>query len=166
MPTVTLRPMRQDDVPAMAAWGEDPEFVAAAEWGVRTPPARRVFWQRVLDAPPPDLIRLAAVLDRTLVGHVDLHGTEPDRRELGFVIARPYWGRGVGTAAARAGLAYGFGELGLERIWAEAWATNAASVAILDRLMRRTGTGKDGHYRGSPTHYVQFEISREEWFAG
>lgn len=163
MPTVTLRPLRADDVPTLAAWGEDPEFVAAAEWGVRTSPARQAFWRRMVEAPPADLLRQAAVLDGRLVGHVDLHGAEAGRRELGFVIARPYWGRGVGTAAAIAGIEHGFVALGLESVWAEAWQANTASVSLLNRLMRRTGIGESGHYRGADTHYVQYEVTREEW---
>ena len=31
--------------------------------------------------------------------------------------------------------------------------------------MRRTGAGRHGHYRGAETHYVQYELTREEWRA-
>lgn len=163
MPDVALRPLRRADLDALVAWGEDEEFCAAAEWAARDVEERRAHWRRIIEAPPPELLRLAVQLDGQLVGTVDLHGSEPTRRELGFVVARPFWGRGVGLAAAIAGLDHGFGTMGLDRIWAEAWAANRRSVAILERLMHPTGSGETGSYRGEVTRYVQYAITREEW---
>jgi len=36
--------------------------------------------------------------------------------ELGYLLDKAYWGRGLATEAARASLKYGFAELKLERI--------------------------------------------------
>ncbi|WAC67433.1 GNAT family protein [Agrococcus sp. SL85] len=115
--------------------------------------------------PPDGLVRLAAEVDGGIVGYADLHddGTAPDRRELGFLVGGPHQGRGIGTAVARAALDHGFGAMGLERIWAEAWGTNAASMRILARLMRRTGDGAAGTYLGEPARYAQFATDRTGW---
>jgi len=166
---MTLRPFTLDDVPTAAAWGLDAELCRIAEW---TPDQsldyHRRHWTATVEAPPPELIRLAAVYDGALVGYVDLHGTEPDRRELGYVIgARSRWGRGLGTAAARAGLDHAFDRLGLAVVTAEALAANERSVRILQRLgMIETGRGDDAVYLDRPTHYRQFMITREDWPAG
>src|SRR5699024_5655590 len=90
--------------------------------------------------------RLGVVESRSgaLVGFVDLHGHSMRTRELGYLIGpSPNWGRGLGHAAAQAGLTYGFGVLRLEHIWAETRASNHASVRILKNLaMRETTHGQ------------------------
>lgn len=164
-PCAELRPLTGDDVETLASWGEDPVFRAAAEWGASGTEARRAFWQRMVDAPPADLLRFGARIDGQLVGTVDLHGDQPRERELGFLVARPFWGRGFGAALARSGIDHGFDLLGLERIWAEALEANGHSIRILERCMRRTGRGATGTYLGEPTNYVRFALTRQEWEA-
>lgn len=58
----------------------------------------------------------------------------PGEGALGFTLAHGYWGRGLGTEAARAFVGFGFGELRLARIVASVQAGNAASVHILEKL--------------------------------
>lgn len=125
------------------------------------------FWEELINAPPTDLVRLGAVCDQELVGYIDLHGAEPRRRELGYTIGgRERWGRGLGTAAAGAGLAYGFTVLELDEIWAEALDANGPSVRILRRVgMRETGRGERRSFLGRETYYRQFVITAVEWGA-
>lgn len=162
---VRLRPLAVRDADVMAAWGDDPLFCDEAGWSPDLDPAeRRVRWGELVRDPPADLIRLAGVLDGAVVGYVDLHGSEPGRRELGYLVGgRERWGRGLGTALARAGVAHGFGELGLDEIWAEAADANVASVRILQRIgMTETGRGDDTWYLGRRTFYRQFAMTRSE----
>jgi len=81
-------------------------------------------------------------LDDQLVGCVSLR--EIDRvhlqAELGYWIGVPYWNQGYATEAAAAAVAYGFGSLGLNRIYAHHMARNQASGRVLERVgMRREG---------------------------
>jgi RimJ/RimL family protein N-acetyltransferase len=65
-------------------------------------------------------------------------------------------------AAATAGLKYGFQELGLKKIWAEAMDANRASIRILQRLgMTETGWGDVATHLGQPSRYRQFAIAAE-----
>jgi len=88
-----------------------------------------------------------------------------DRAELGFWVGVPYWGRGYTTEASRAVLAFGFGELRLERIWAGHLAGNEASGRVQQKLgMTREGVlrrhfKKDGVFHDD----VVYAITREEW---
>ena len=60
--------------------------------------------------------------------------------ELGYWIGVPHWGRGYATEAAQAVVGYGFGTLGLNRIYAHHMARNPASGRVLERVgMRREG---------------------------
>ena len=150
----------------MAAWGTDPHFCLEADWTVGAPLRER---QRtildLIESPPPDLIRLGAVHDGELIGYADLHGTEPDRRELGFLIGgRDRWGHGLGLLTAAAGLDHGFGQHDLMRIWAEALEANHRSTSILRRLgMVETGRGMSGTFGTRPSHYRQFALATEDW---
>jgi RimJ/RimL family protein N-acetyltransferase len=60
--------------------------------------------------------------------------------EVGWHLARPAWGKGYATEAARGAIAYGFEKLGLERIVAVVHPDNARSLAVARRLgMAHTG---------------------------
>jgi RimJ/RimL family protein N-acetyltransferase len=54
--------------------------------------------------------------------------------EIGWTIARPHWGKGYATEAARAALDFAFGELGWERVIHVILAGNERSVAVAERI--------------------------------
>jgi RimJ/RimL family protein N-acetyltransferase len=158
---VRLRPLEPSDAIVFASWAADERFCAAAEWSRGLTVAEcEAFQRRLIADPPQALVRLGVVHDGHLAGYVDLHGTEPARRELGFVIGDSgRWHQGLGRQAAQAGLDYGFTQMGLTEIWAEAWAANIPSVRILQSLgMRELDPGASGTYMGTPTHYRRFTI--------
>ena len=57
--------------------------------------------------------------------------------EVGWRLARPFWGRGIATEGARAALAYGFGEVGLDEIDSWTALTNVRSWRVMERLGMR-----------------------------
>jgi [ribosomal protein S5]-alanine N-acetyltransferase len=60
--------------------------------------------------------------------------------ELGYTLARDYWGRGLATEAAGAALASGLAHLEVRRVIAVVDAENHASLRVPQRLgMRRVG---------------------------
>jgi ribosomal-protein-alanine N-acetyltransferase len=69
------------------------------------------------------------------IGTVGLTLSRGEERiaELGVVVARPHWGKGLGTTAARMALRYGFFELGLSEIRAEVLQRNPASIRLLEK---------------------------------
>ncbi|MDO5740638.1 MAG: GNAT family N-acetyltransferase [Ornithinimicrobium sp.] len=160
-PRVLLRGLVAADADLIAAWSRDKDFCRAAGWSIRPMEQHRAFQRQLIADPPVDLLRLAATRDGHLVGYVDLHGSAPDRRELGFLVGpREVWGQGLGMAAASAGLRYGFHELGLKEIWAEALEANHASIRILQKLgMTGNGWGEVDTHLGRPSRYRQFSIT-------
>jgi ribosomal-protein-alanine N-acetyltransferase len=77
-----------------------------------------------------------------LIGSCLFGITDATRREaeLGYLIKRRYWGQGFTTEAARALLDFGFGVLGLHRVWAQANPENVGSWRVMEKLgMRREG---------------------------
>jgi ribosomal-protein-alanine N-acetyltransferase len=76
--------------------------------------------------------------------------------EVGYTLAKPYWGQGYATEAARACVEYGFGVLGLPRIVAIARPENAASRRVLEKLGMRLV--KTTEWDGNPV--VWYELDR------
>lgn len=88
-----------------------------------------------------------------------LDGTE--EIEVGYSMIKEYWGKGIGTEAARGWLEFGFNNAGLERIVAVANIDNRASQHIMEKLGM--------HYEKTEFHYgadcAFYAVSKEEFVA-
>lgn len=77
--------------------------------------------------------------DRAL-GWVILMDKRPGVAEIGYILRRYAGKRGIARAAVAAVIDYGFGSLGLRRIWADVDPDNSPSAALVERLgFRREG---------------------------
>jgi RimJ/RimL family protein N-acetyltransferase len=91
--------------------------------------------------------------------------------EIGWRLARPYWGRGYAPEAALAALEDAFARFDLDEIVAYAAAANAPSIAVMRRIgmVQDAGGGFD-HPRfpeGDPNRRsVLFRLSREAFLRG
>ena len=73
-----------------------------------------------------------------LCGAISLLITEAHRRaELGYWIGVPFWNKGYATEAASAILAFGFGTLRLNRIYANHSAGNIGSQRVIQKIGMR-----------------------------
>ena len=68
---------------------------------------------------------------------------ENRRADVGFILAREFWGRGLAQEAVRRVLRFGFEEMNLHRVEADVDPENEASLALLERL----GFQREGHFR-------------------
>jgi [ribosomal protein S5]-alanine N-acetyltransferase len=63
------------------------------------------------------------------------------RAEIGYDLARAYWGQGIGSEAVRAIVRFGFEQMNLNRIYVGTIADNHESVRLLERIgFQREGT--------------------------
>jgi RimJ/RimL family protein N-acetyltransferase len=88
-------------------------------------------------AAPTGLCALADKASGEVIGFAGLNpcrALSDDDLEIGFVLAREAWGRGLATEIGRAQIAFGFGRLGRSRLLALASAQNAASLGTLEKL--------------------------------
>ncbi len=86
-----------------------------------------------------------------------LPNRDHDRADIGYWIGMPYWGRGFATEALRAVIAYGFDELGMNRIFAEHFTRNPASGRVMQKAgMRHEGTLRQMHKKWG--EYVDSEL--------
>ena len=90
----------------------------------------------------------------TLVGAIGLLVLPAHRlAELGYWIAVPYWSRGFATEAGGTVLAFGFGEMRLNRIQAHHFTRNPASGRVLAKI----GMRLEGIHRQSLRKWDAFE---------
>jgi ribosomal-protein-alanine N-acetyltransferase len=68
------------------------------------------------------------------LSHVGFHAHFTPAVEIGWRLARPYWGHGYATEAARASLAFGFDRQELPEIVSFTVSGNTRSRAVMERL--------------------------------
>ena len=56
------------------------------------------------------------------------------KADIGYVLARPHWGRGLMTEAGRAIVDLAFADPAVYRVWAVCDADNAASARVMEKL--------------------------------
>ncbi len=87
--------------------------------------------------------------------------------EVGWRLARPYWGHGYATEAASAALSFGFEQLGLEEIVSFTAAINERSIRVMVRLGMSRQPAEDFDHPSVPDgplrHHVLYRISKEKW---
>lgn len=66
------------------------------------------------------------------IGFSDLNVGKTHKAEIGYWIAKPYWGKGIATAAVRPVCGIGFSELKLSRLIAYVFTGNDASARVLE----------------------------------
>lgn len=76
-----------------------------------------------------------SMIDRAEGRLVGMVGVTPSGHaaELGYVLARPYWGRGLVPEAVRAVIAAAFEAPEMHRVWAVCDLENRASARVLDK---------------------------------
>jgi ribosomal-protein-alanine N-acetyltransferase len=73
--------------------------------------------------------------------------------EIGWRLARPAWGNGYATEAARAVLADGFGRAGLEEIVSFTAESNRRSRSVMERLGMTRDPGRDFDHPRLPSDH-------------
>jgi ribosomal-protein-alanine N-acetyltransferase len=107
--------------------------------------------------------------DGELVGCIGIRVDAAHARgELGYWIGRPYWGQGYGTEAAAAVLAFAFGQLGLNRVYATALTRNPASARVMQKIgLRHEGTLRQHVVKwGVAEDVVVYGLVRADYPAG
>jgi ribosomal-protein-alanine N-acetyltransferase len=168
---LVLRPWTFEDVPHVLGYAND------EEWGRYLPvphpyeegDAQRFIATQVLHDRR-EHFSWAVELEGRPVGGIDLQLlADLQIGELGYAIARAFWGRGIATEAARAVIVEAFrGCPKLTRMRASADARNLASARVLEKLgMKREGLLRSNTLlRGEPVDEIWCGILRTEWKSG
>ncbi|ONM10200.1 uncharacterized N-acetyltransferase p20 [Zea mays] len=148
---VTLRKFELSDVDAMMAWASDPQVAALCRWEPYESTEPLLAFIRDVVLPHQWFRAICLGSEPRPVGAVSVSPTgDPCRAELGYVLARAHWGRGVATAAVKRTVTAVFGEVpGLERVEALVDVANLASQRVLEKagftreaVLRKYGANK------------------------
>jgi RimJ/RimL family protein N-acetyltransferase len=135
--SVTLRPVREEDLDALFRQMSDPESVRMAAFTSEHPDDRQQFdihMARVRATP--EAVLLAVVRDGEVVGSIG-HFVAEGRTEVTYWIDRTLWGRGIATQALRLLL----DQMETRPVYARAASDNAASLRVLEKAgFRAVGT--------------------------
>lgn len=134
-----LRRWREEDAEILYGYASNPAVGPPAGW----PPHTSVENSRQV---------IATVLSQTHTYAVCLHSDKPigsiglhlngvtdmtnrdDECELGYWIAKPFWGQGLIPEAARELLRYAFEELGMRSVWCGYYDGNEKSKRVQEKL--------------------------------
>lgn len=145
---LTLRPWHEEDAEVLYKYASDPEVGPCAGW----PPHQSVeesreiikgifsgegMWAvewKVSHEPIGCVGYLLAACSNLPIAE--------DQCEVGYWIARPYWGQGICTEAMRAVVDYCFKEKGFSALWGGYFPTNPASGRVMEKC-GFTDTGRE-----------------------
>ena len=164
--SVLLDPLARNDFPWLFALYADREVMRYIGYGARTEEEsrRNLEWLLAHGQRLPFgywVLRDRASGER-LGGAVLMIRREGSPVELGFMLARPAWGRGLATQVARALVAHALSDLALPELQAFTDVDNAASAAVLRKAGMRDVGLCPGPYGGLDR---RFELKREEWLS-
>lgn len=173
-PRLTLRRFTRQDAPAMySTWASDPEATRFMSWqahkDIGVTMALLELWE---EAYRQDCeYNWCIALGKRPAGSIGLVDVNSQRRYayLGYIVARPYWGQGIATEAARAVLDFCFQRVGFHRIAAVHHPDNPASGAVMRKLgMKREGRVREAYMdnQGKYIDVEQYAILHREWKEG
>jgi len=163
-PRLILRPFTSYDLDAFASMNADADVMRYI--GDGNPQSRAQTQMRlnaILDHWSQHGFGLCAVVDkatREFAGFCGLQYLDNTSEiEIGYRLARKFWGIGVATEAAGASLRHAFEVLGLERIVAVVQPENVASQMVVQKIGLKYV--KDARFYNSDVEY--YAITRQEF---
>jgi [ribosomal protein S5]-alanine N-acetyltransferase len=137
-------PVMEDAAPMLESYARDPEVTRYLAWkplqsleeaegAIRS---RVEGWRKGISFSWTILLKEGGAL----VGTISLR-PQGQRLSMGFVVARPYWGRGYTTEAARPVVEWALDQPGVYRVSAVCDTENLASARVLEKIgMQLEGT--------------------------
>jgi RimJ/RimL family protein N-acetyltransferase len=159
-----LRRWRDTDLDPFAAMNADPVVMEYFHHGVRSRTETADFMARIEQEFESRGFGLWAVEVpgvAPFIGFVGLHAATFEAPftpavEVGWRLARPHWGKGFATEAARAAVAFGFARGGLDEIVSFTSVGNVRSQRVMQRIgMTRDLQGDFDHPAVPPGHPIR-----------
>lgn len=142
--SIALRPFTLADVPAAHLVYSDPQVMRYVGHGaVRSITGTESMVRQYMAHQRTHGFGFWAVIDRTtgvLIGDAGLARTIDGEVEMGYTLARAWWGKGIATQAAGLCVETARGTLGIPRLRSLVEAPNTASRRVLEKL----GFERDG----------------------
>jgi ribosomal-protein-alanine N-acetyltransferase len=148
-PRLVLRKASQNDVPDIFIYSSDAEVTRYLRWGPHQTISDtekyigEVLQQYCKGQDGPWLIENKD--NHSVIGHIHLMEIEiqHQKAQVGFVLSKSYWNKGIMTEALKKVLEYSFTYIGMNRI--EGWCITQNRAGA--RVMEKSGMRKEGELR-------------------
>lgn len=164
-PRLSLRPLSTSDVPALAEMLADPEVMCHSLRGVYDGMATRAFLDWCFDCYIQHRAGPLALEERHSGNFVGFCGVSPEKvrrtieLNLGYRLAKRYWGQGLATEAATAVLGHAFAERRCDSVVAIVEPTHKASLRVVEKAGFASFETLEFHKRPVRLYRMQ----RTEW---
>ena len=162
-----LRPFREEDLEPWATLNADPEVVTYLGGPISREESDRIAHavNARYESEGWGFLAIERRTDGAFLGAGGFSREQwyPDDLEIGWRLAREYWGHGYATEAASSWLEYGFTTLDLPRVIAVTDTPNTRSIAVMRRLgmtFDHTATLEDDGIEFEATIY---SLTAEAW---
>jgi [ribosomal protein S5]-alanine N-acetyltransferase len=166
---ILLRPLALSDAEEMFTFVSDVEVTRFLPWE----PAPNVetvlnfLQEQIGRRKRGDSLGFAMILKETgrMIGSTDLMELKAvkGQAELGYLLARAYWGQGIMTEAATLTAGYAFRNLNVGRLCAWADQENKASRRVMEKLGMHLAGTEIRIVKNESRPYVRYEILRSVW---
>lgn len=146
---VWLAALTEDDLPAIARWYENADFMRLYDSRPAYPKTERDLKQwleKVREDKSTYAFGVRTLAEDALIGTLELDGIIWPHRVCGTALAigdPVNWGHGYGQDASQLGLRFAFDEINMHRVTATVFSYNKRSMGLLERL----GFQHEGTYR-------------------
>lgn len=136
-PDVRIRPTEARDLAAWADYLRDPRVYEHTSWNLQSESELEKYVWEAQEHTPGSLFQVAIACVHTdrLLGSIGFHTVSGVHRsaELSYDLAPTHWGRGIGTAAAKALTRWAHESAAVRRVQATVLQSNVRSRAVLER---------------------------------
>lgn len=168
---IILRKITMDDLEDMFEYGSDEEVSKYVTWDRhKTTNDTKEFIEFVLGRyENGELAPWGIELKENgkIIGTVDFVSWLPhhNNAEIGYVLSKPYWGKGITTEAANELIRFGFEKMDLVRIQARCFMENRGSERVMEKLgMTYEGVIRKGMFtKGEHRDLKLYSLLKEEF---
>ncbi len=169
-----LRQWKKEDFPLFAELNADPvvmefypDILTVAESNAMASRLESLISERSWGFWAAELVE-----DKTFIGFVGLHKPNYDLPvtpcvEIGWRLAKEYWGKGYATEAASVSLNFAFEKIGLTEVYSFTPVANKRSWLVMERLGMKNTCANFEHPIIPVNHplreHVLYNITREQW---
>jgi RimJ/RimL family protein N-acetyltransferase len=167
-----LREFREEDRRDVQEYRSDPAVVKYLPFEPATEEETKTLITKIIgfQKAQPRMVYNFALIDKKddkVIGSCSLElSIDGDKQgEIGYVLNRNNWNQGLMTECARKVISFGFGQLGMHRIFGGCDPANTASYRVMEKL----GMQKEGHLRehefrkGAWRDILLYSILEHEW---
>lgn len=136
-----LREFTINDVTELQKILSDKDVMHFSVWGPLDIESTRIFLEKIIESYKKHAFGKWAIIHKntnTLIGYCGLLkediGTNEIKTELGYRLAKEFWGKGLGTEAARAVCSYAFTILNLSEIVSCIDKENIPSIRVAEKI--------------------------------